>query len=158
MKKFAGLRNESVKSSISMALWSVVFILLFSLKFFPPEFLQPVHAFRGPKPPGPEQLLSDLTQELSLNETQVEKIQSIIEDHTSKREALFEQYANKGRSARREMKPEMDAPQADLNTSIEAVLTEEQIVKYQVYQEKKRQEMQATMGKNYGGRGGGRRF
>ncbi|MGE0083067.1 MAG: hypothetical protein AB7S75_01465 [Desulfococcaceae bacterium] len=112
-----------------------------------------------PKVPDAEQIIANLTAELSLSGDQVAQIRPIIEDHTKKRDAVIEKYADQDRSGRQNMRAELDALRTEQDARLQEVLTEEQMVKYRAYTEKKRQEMQNRMDGSGGGKGkGGRSF
>ena len=95
----------------------------------------------------PEQMIIELTEALALDDAQVEKIRSIIDDEAAKRDTIFEKYAGQGRSARKEMRSEMMALHEDTIVQIKSLLSEEQFIEYEVYLEKKRQEKQAAFEK-----------
>jgi len=113
-----------------------------------------------PKAPDAEQIIANLTAELSLSEEQVAKIRPIIEEHTKKRDELIEKHSASDGSGMQDMRTQMQSLRTELDTQLQTVLTEEQMVKYRAYMEKKRQEMQNRMGGHKGGGGGkgGRSF
>jgi hypothetical protein len=80
-----------------------VLTLIFALTF---ASISPAHAFRGPRMADPERIITNLTEELGLSETQISQIRPIIEKQAEQRNSIFEKYASQGRGGRRAMRNE----------------------------------------------------
>ncbi len=110
----------------------------------------PSEAFRGSKARDPEKIISHLTRELGLSDTQVTQIRPIIENQAEQRKLIFEKYASQGRSGRKAMRGEMDALREKTDSQLASVLADEQMAKHRELHDQRRQ--------NRGQRGKERRF
>ncbi len=114
------------------------------------------NAFRRFKVADPEQVISDLTEELDLSDAQVEQIRPVIQNHAEKRNEIFDQYRSEGRSGRQEMRSQLETLREETQSELASVLTEEQMEKYKAYQEERWQRRQSNKRKpmHGGGRSG----
>ena len=98
-----------------------------------------------------KQTLETLKKELTLNDDQTKKIETILKDTQKKREGMFQN--NQG-GDREKMRADMQKMQNDEDAAIKKELTEEQSKKYVAWQEKRQKEMQERMQQMQGGRQG----
>ncbi|MDM8550622.1 hypothetical protein QUF72_11110 [Desulfobacterales bacterium HSG2] len=102
-------------------------------------YAMPAEAFRGRKAPDPERIIANLTRELGLSETQADQVRPIIENQVEQRKSIFEKYSSQGRDGRQAMRGEMETLRSETKTQMASVLTDEQMAKYEAFQEQRRQ-------------------
>ena len=99
-----------------------------------------------------KQTLETLKKELTLNDDQTKKIETILKDTQKKREGMMQN--GQGRGDWEKMRADMQKMQNDEDAAIKKELTEEQSKKYAAWQEKRQKEMQERMQQMQGGRQG----
>ncbi|MGI4829884.1 MAG: Spy/CpxP family protein refolding chaperone [Janthinobacterium lividum] len=106
----------------------------------PPDGAQgPPSAMSGPRHGGPDRRVEMLQRQLDLTPEQVTQVRSLLETEQSKMEAL---HANSASLSREDMHTQMMAIHQDGDTKLRALLTTDQVTKYNAIQARMRERMQ----------------
>ncbi len=98
-------------------------------------------AFRKHSAGDLERRIAVLSEQLDLTDEQVAQIRPILEHRMQQRKAVFEAHRSQGTVDRQALRSQMQALREDTHSQIKTVLTEEQINRYQVWQENRAQKM-----------------
>ena len=103
-------------------------------------------AFRGDPAKNLDNRIAMLSEKLQLSDTQTDQIRSILENQIQKRNEIFQAYSSQGNGDRRELRDQMRALREETRSQVKDLLTEEQIAKYEAWQEERFQKMQNRRG------------
>jgi Spy/CpxP family protein refolding chaperone len=131
--------SENTVQEVSMHAW-LYFCLFFMLASFALSYN--ALAFRGDFAKNLDNRMAILSEKLQLTDDQIEKIRPILENQTNKRKEIFEAHSSQGFGDRRVLRNQMRALREETRSQVKHLLTEEQIEKYEAWQQEGFQKMQ----------------
>ncbi len=123
-------------------IWLLALVLAVSF-----TYVSSAQAFRGKRAKDPDKIIAHLTEKLSLSDEQVTQIRPIIENQAEQQKQLFEKYGSQGRAGKQAMRGEMKTLREETHSKMAAVLTEEQMEKYESLRPKLGRNKQGGRGK-----------
>lgn len=138
--------SESTVQEVSMRVW-LYFCLFFMLATF--AFSYDALAFRGDSARNLDNRIAVLSEKLQLTDTQINQIRPILENQIQKRKEIFEVYSLQGNGDRRALRNQMRALREQTRLQVKDLLTEEQIAKYEAWQQERFQKMQNRRGRSH---------
>jgi Spy/CpxP family protein refolding chaperone len=109
------------------------------------------HRHMGPPPmKSPEQIMATMNERLQLTEEQEREVYPIIEELVERQNWAFETYGKRGEKDQKKLMDEMAEIQKSIETQLRNVLTERQMILYQLYHEKEHQKMMGEKGPHSG--------
>lgn len=138
--------SESTVQKISIHAWLYI-CFFFVLATF--AFSNDALAFAGDSAKKLENRVAILSEKLQLSDTQIDQIRSILENQIQKRNEILEAYSSQGNGDRRALRNQMRALREETRSQVKDLLTEEQIAKYETWQEERFQKMQDRRGRSH---------
>ena len=138
--------SEGAVQRLSVPAW-LYFYLFFMLASF--AFSYDALAFRGDSAKNLENRIAVLSEKLQLTDDQIEQIRPVLEDQAQKRKEIFEAYSAQGNGDRRALRNQMRTLREETRSQVMDYLNEEQIAKYEAWQQERIQKMQNRGRRNH---------